>query len=66
LAVWGFVCTDSFFIGFIMWDRRTALYPIQDKTRDLDDRVVKLESLARAQAKKDPAFAELLKLAGLL
>lgn len=55
-----------FFIGFIMWDRRTALYPIQDKTRDLDDRVVKLESLARAQAKKDPAFAELLKLAGLL
>jgi hypothetical protein len=49
-----------------MWDRRTALYPIQDKTRDLDDRVVKLESLARAQAKKDPAFAELLKLAGLL
>lgn len=55
-----------FFIGFIMWDRRTALYPIQDKTRDLDDRVVKLESLARAQAKKDPAFAELLRLAGLL
>jgi hypothetical protein len=55
-----------FFIGFIMWDRRTALYPIQDKTRDLDDRVVKLESLAREQARNDPAFADLLKLAGLL
>jgi hypothetical protein len=55
-----------FFIGFILWDRRTALYPIQDKTRNLDNRMVKLESIAREQAKKDPDFAELLKLAGFL
>ncbi|MDD2633001.1 MAG: hypothetical protein PHX39_10480 [Bacteroidales bacterium] len=56
----------TFLIGYIMWDRRTALFPIQDKTYDLDKRLMKLESLAREKAKKDPAFAELLRLAGLL
>ncbi|MFA5476173.1 MAG: hypothetical protein WC271_05675 [Bacteroidales bacterium] len=56
----------TFLIGYIMWDRRTALFPVQNKTHELDGRVMQLESLARAQAKKDPAFAELLKLAGLL
>ena len=55
-----------FNLGYTIWDRRTALHPIQDKTRNLDDRVVKLESIAREQAKKDPAFAEILRLAGLL
>ena len=56
----------TFLIGYIMWDRRTALFPVQNKTHELDARMMQLESLARAQAKKDPAFAELLKLAGLL
>ncbi|MDD2632999.1 MAG: hypothetical protein PHX39_10470 [Bacteroidales bacterium] len=56
----------TFLIGYIMWDRRTALFPVQNKTHELDGRVMQLESLARAQAKKDPAFAELLKIAGLL
>ncbi|MCK9269912.1 MAG: hypothetical protein M0P50_05680, partial [Bacteroidales bacterium] len=56
----------TFLIGYIMWDRRTALFPVQNKTHELDGRMKQLESLARAQAKKDPAFAELLRLAGLL
>jgi len=56
----------TFLIGYIMWDRRTALFPVQNKTHELDGRMMQLESLARAQAKKDPAFAELLKIAGLL
>ena len=55
-----------FMMGYIIWDRRTALYPVQEKTQNLDNRLVKLESIAREQAKKDPAFAELLRLAGLL
>ena len=55
-----------FMMGYIIWDRRTALYPIQEKTQNLDNRMVKLESIAREQAKKDPAFAEILRLAGLL
>ena len=55
-----------FMMGYIIWDRRTALYPVQEKTQNLDNRMVKLESIAREQAKKDPAFAEILRLAGLL
>jgi len=55
-----------FTLGYIIWDRRTALYPIQDKTRNLEERLTRLENVTREQAKKDPKFAELLKLAGLL
>ncbi len=55
-----------FIMGYIIWDRRTALYPVQEKTQNLDNRMVKLESIAREQAKKDPDFAEILRLAGLL
>ena len=55
-----------FTLGYIIWDRRTALYPVQDKTRNLEEQVNKLMHVTREQAKKDPAFAELLKIAGLL
>ncbi|OQX80276.1 MAG: hypothetical protein B6D64_03400 [Bacteroidetes bacterium 4484_276] len=55
-----------FTLGYMMWDRRTALNPIQTKTQSLDERVNKLEFVTRAQAKKDPIYAELLKQAGLL
>ncbi len=55
-----------FTLGYIIWDRRTALYPVQDKTRNLEEQVNKLMYVTREQAKKDPAFAELLKIAGLL
>ena len=54
-----------FTLGYIIWDRRTALYPVQDKTRSLEERVNKLEFITKQQAKKDPVFAEILKLAGL-
>ncbi len=63
----GILITLMFFIlGFIIWDRRTALNPIQHKTQTIEDRMNKLENVYREQAKKDPAFAELLKIAGLL
>jgi hypothetical protein len=55
-----------FTLGYMVWDRRTALNPIQIKTQSLDERVSKLEFITRSQAKKDPIFAELLKQAGLL
>ena len=35
-----------FMMGYIIWDRRTALYPVQEKTQNLDNRMVKLESIA--------------------
>jgi len=61
-----FITISLFTLGYIIWDRRTALYPVQDKTRNLEEKVDKLMYVSRQQAKKDPAFAELLKLAGLL
>ncbi len=61
-----FIAISLFTLGYIIWDRRTALYPVQDKTRDHEERLRKIEYVTKEQAKKDPAFAELLKLAGLL
>jgi hypothetical protein len=55
-----------FLLGYIIWDRRTALNPIQAKTIILEERVRKLEHISKEQAKKDPVFAELLRAAGLL
>jgi SMC interacting uncharacterized protein involved in chromosome segregation len=55
-----------FILGYIIWDRRTALHPIQNKTINLEERVRKLENLSREQANKDPIFAEMMKKAGLL
>jgi hypothetical protein len=66
---WGFgilIALMLFLFGYIVWDRRTALNPIQTKTSNLEERLSKLEFISRAQAKKDPVFAELLKQAGLL
>jgi len=61
-----FIAISLFTLGYIIWDRRTALYPVQNKTRDHEERLRKIEYVTKEQAKKDPAFAELLKLAGLL
>ncbi len=66
---WGFgilIAIMLFMLGFIIWDRRTALDPVRHKTVTHEERLNKLEFITREQAKKDPAFAELLKLAGLL
>jgi hypothetical protein len=66
---WGFgimIALMLFLFGYIVWDRRTALNPIQSKTISLEERVNKLEFITKQQANKDPAFAEILKLAGLL
>ncbi len=66
---WGIgilVALMLFLLGYIIWDRRTALNPIQAKTIILEERVRKLEYVTKEQAKKDPVFAELLRAAGLL
>ena len=66
---WGFgilIALMLFLFGYIVWDRRTALNPVQNKTMDLETRLARLEFITKQQAKKDPAFAEILKHAGLL
>ena len=55
-----------FLFGYIVWDRRTALNPVQNKTTALVEKVNKIEFVYRQQAQKDPGFAEILRHAGLL
>jgi len=66
---WGFgimIALMLFLFGYIIWDRRTALNPIQNKTVNLEERLNKIEFAYREQAKKDPGFAEILRHTGLL
>jgi len=66
---WGFgilITLMLFLFGYIIWDRRTALNPVQNKTLSLEERINKLEFMNREQAKINPGFAEILRNAGLL
>ena len=66
---WGFgilIALMLFLFGYIIWNRRTALNPVQNKTLSLEERMSKIEFTFREQAKKDPGFAEILRNAGLL
>ena len=66
---WGFgilIALMLFLFGYIIWDRRTALNPVQNKTLSLEERMSKIEFVTREHAKINPGFAEILKNAGLL
>ena len=66
---WGFgimIALMLFLFGYIVWDRRTALNPVQSKTMALAEKVTKIEFVYRQQAQKDSGFAEILRHAGLL
>ncbi len=53
-------------IGFVIWDRRTALAPAIKKNKELEERGEKIEKALKELATKDPKVAEALKHAGLL
>ncbi|MEJ5299693.1 MAG: hypothetical protein WHS38_01755 [Thermodesulforhabdaceae bacterium] len=53
-------------IGFVIWDRRTALAPAIRKNKELEEREEKIERALKEIAKKDPTVAEVLRDAGLL
>jgi len=66
---WGFgilIALMLFLFGYIVWDRRAALNPIQNKALSLEERLSKIEFITREQAKNDPVFSQILKNAGLL
>jgi len=52
-------------VGFVIWDRRTALAPAIKQIRELEDREEKIEKALKEYAKKDPKLAEVLKHIGL-
>jgi cytochrome c-type biogenesis protein CcmH/NrfF len=53
-------------IGFVIWDRRTAITPVTRKTNELEEREERLEKALREYAKKEPGLAEVLKNLGLM
>lgn len=62
ILLWGFGILFGgmgLMIGFVIWDRRTALAPVMRRVEGLDEAI-------RRAAKKDHNLAEALKHAGLL
>ncbi|MBI4753224.1 hypothetical protein HY793_02475 [Candidatus Desantisbacteria bacterium] len=57
-------------MGFVMWDRRTAITPVVKKTKELEqgfeDEKVALWKVLKGYARVEPRFAEILRTAGML
>jgi len=53
-------------IGFVIWDRRTALAPAIRINKELEEREERIEKALREYAKKEPGLAEVLKNLGLM
>jgi uncharacterized membrane-anchored protein YhcB (DUF1043 family) len=67
--IWGFGVTFAgmfSLIGFVLWDRRTALTPAVRRTDELHDREQRLETALRDYATRSPDLAESLRKSGLL
>jgi len=67
--LWGFgVVFAGIFalIGFVLWDRRTALSPAIRKNQELEERENKVEQALKEYAEKEPRLKEILKHIGLM
>ncbi len=53
-------------ISFAVWDRRTALAPAFQRSRELEEREARVEAALRECAARSPELADALKKAGLL
>ena len=53
-------------IGFVIWDRRTALSPVIRKARELEERNDLAVRVLKEYARKEPKMAEVLRSLGLL
>ena len=53
-------------IGFVIWDRRTAVEPVARKLREIEEREEKIERFIKELARKDPEIKEIAKKEGLL
>ncbi len=69
LFFWGFsiiITLIIFMLGYMIWDRRTALKPALLKAEDATDKTRNLVSALREYARSHPDLAEILKTYGLL
>lgn len=53
-------------IGFVIWDRRTALSPVITKTKELEEKKDLNLKVLKEYALKEPKMAEVLKTLGLM
>jgi len=53
-------------IGFVIWDRRTALSPVVRKAKELEEKEEFLEKVLREYAKVEPKLAKILKSLSLM
>ena len=53
-------------IGFVIWDRRTAISPVISKTKELEQKDDLTIKILKEYAKKEPKLAEVLRSLGLL
>ena len=67
--LWGFGLTFTgmfALVGFVLWDRRTALAPAVRRFEELQDRQRRIEEALRQLSKENPKLAESLRNLGLL
>ena len=53
-------------VGFVLWDRRTTLSPVQHRQMELEQRERRLENAIKEYAMQEPKLAEVLRSFGLL
>lgn len=64
LILWGFGILFggmAMLMGFVLWDRRTALAPAIKKSKELEEREELLERALKEFAKQEPRLAEVLR-----
>jgi len=64
LILWGFGILFGgmgMLMGFVLWDRRTALAPAIKKNKELEERGDLLEKALKEFAKQEPRLAEVLR-----
>ena len=69
LILWGFGILFGgmgLLIGFVIWDRRTALEPVARKYRELEEQGEKYNRALKEYAKVEPKLAEILRSLNLL
>jgi len=69
LILWGFGILFGgmgLLIGFVIWDRRTALEPIAKKYKELEEQREKYNRALKEYAKVEPKLAEILRSLNLL
>jgi len=68
LMLWGFgVLFAGMFalVGFIIWDRRTALAPAIRKNKEIEEKQERIEKALKEFAMREPRLDDILKRMGL-